>query len=136
MKFKIFILILVLLGLSFLTKVFLSDFFINKYEVHIMDKYFVLEVNGEYNLMERRENGYGLIVPSILSVYIKGEDIITSSNLDGSKFINSNYKSNNINSENKYYYKVRQFEVQEMSEQKFEDSKKEYILKWSPARAR
>jgi len=130
MKFKIFIIILSLLGCLFVVKVFLSDFFLNKHEVHIMDEYFVLEINGEYNLMHKEEHGYSLIVPSVLYVYIKQKEIIAVSSLSGNNFINNNYKDKFSTSKNKYYYKVKQYKVQEVSEEEFLKQKKMYRLAW------
>ncbi|WP_278352942.1 hypothetical protein [Chryseobacterium gleum] len=130
MKFKIFIIILSLLGCFFIAKVFLSDFFLNKHEVHIMDEYFVLEINGEYNLMHKEEHGYGLIIPSVLYVYIKQKEIIAVSSLSGNNFINNNYKRKSSASENRYYYEIRQYKVQEINKEKFLKQKKMYRLLW------
>ena len=62
MKFKILIIISILLVGIFFVRIFLSDFLINKNEVHIMGEYYVLEINGEYNLMRKEEHGYSLTV--------------------------------------------------------------------------
>jgi len=130
MKFKIFISIIVLLVSFFVIKIFLSDFFTNKNEAHIMDKYFVLEINGEYNLMHKEEHGYSLIVPSILSIYVKQNEIIAVSSLSGNNFINNNYKKKYSTSENKYYYDVKQYKVQEINKEEFLKQKKMYSLAW------
>ncbi|WP_439480643.1 hypothetical protein [Chryseobacterium aquaticum] len=129
MKLKILILTLVLLVCFFVLKIFLSDFFINKHEVHIMDKYFVVEINGEYNLMHKEEHGYSLIVPSVINVYVKQKDIIAISGLDGNKFIN--YKNKYSTSEDEYYYDVKEYKVQEVSEKEFLKRKETYRLAWS-----
>ncbi|MGV0979367.1 hypothetical protein [Empedobacter falsenii] len=115
---------------TFIVRIFLSDFFIDKHEVHIVDEYSVLEINGEYNLMHKEEQGYDLIVPSVLNVYIKQKEIIAESNLDGSKFINNNYKNKYSTPENIYYYDVKQYKVQEISKEEFLKQKKKYRLTW------
>ncbi len=131
MKFKILLLTLVIMALgTFIVRIFLSDFFIDKHEVHIVDEYSVLEINGEYNLMHKEEQGYDLIVPSVLNVYIKQKEIIAESNLDGSKFINNNYKNKYSTPENIYYYDVKQYKVQEISKEEFLKQKKKYRLTW------
>ncbi|SDG36754.1 hypothetical protein [Epilithonimonas hungarica] len=132
MKLKI-LLASALLGI-FVMIIFSLDFFLKEHEVHIVDKYSVLQINGEYNLMRNEDNGYGLIVPSVMSVYTKQKEIVTVSNFDGSKFINSNYKSKYFNVENKYYYYVKQHGVQEISEEEFLKLKETYNLIWDANR--
>lgn len=70
-------------------------------------------------------------MPSILSIYTKQGSIIAISNLDGSKFINTGYKSNYFSLENKYYYYVEQYTVQEIGKKKFSEIKGTYTLVWS-----
>ncbi|MCW1963203.1 hypothetical protein [Chryseobacterium viscerum] len=130
MKFKIFLVIIILLGAFFVIRIFLSDFFTNKHEVHLIDKYFVVEINGEYNLMHKEEHGYSLTVPSVLDVYIKQDEIIAISSLEGNKFINNNYKNQYLTHDNTYYYHVKQYKVQEVSEEQFLKQKKMYNLIW------
>ncbi len=127
MKFKILILLLIII-FFFLVKLFLSDFFYNKKEVHIVDKYVVLEVNGEYNLMNKEDHGYSLVVPSVSNVYTSQKEIIVVSNLEGNMFINYNYKSKYSTPENKYYYDIKQKKVQEISEEEFLKKIKNYNL--------
>ncbi|WPO90061.1 hypothetical protein [Chryseobacterium sp. HR92] len=130
MKFKIFVFILLLLGSFFIVKVFLLDFSLNKHEVHIIDKYFVVDINGEYNLMRKEEHGYSLIVSSVLDVYIKQDEIITISSLEGNKFINNNYKNKYSTPKNIHYYHVKQYKVQEVSKGQFLKQKEVYNLVW------
>lgn len=130
MKFKIFIVISILLVGVFFVKVFLSDFFISKNEVHIMDKYYVLEINGEYNLMHKEEHGYSLTIPSVLNVYIKSGEIIATSTLEGNKFINNNYKNQYSAYEGVYYYHVKRYKIQEINKEQFFKQKKMYSSVW------
>ncbi|MGG1923800.1 hypothetical protein [Chryseobacterium cucumeris] len=130
MKFKIFIVISILLVGVFFVKVFLSDFFISKNEVHIMDKYYVLEINGEYNLMHKEEHGYSLTIPSVLNVYIKSGEIIATSTLEGNKFINNNYKNQYSAYKGVYYYHVKRYKIQEINKEQFFKQKKMYSSVW------
>lgn len=132
MKFKISILILLLLGFFFVMKVFLSDFLMDNHKHHIIDKYFVMKINGDYNLMHKEEHGYSLIVPSVLNVYIKQKEIIVLSNLGGDNFINNDYKNKYTNRKKKYYYyyNFKEMKVKEISEEEFFKQIKNYKLAW------
>lgn len=130
MKFRVFVAISILLGAFFIVRIFLSDFLINKNEAHIIDKYYVLEINGEYNLMHKEEHGYSLTIPSILNVYIKQNEIVATSSLEGNKFINNNYKNQYSSSEGIYYYHVKQYKVQEVSKEQFFNQKEMYRSVW------
>jgi hypothetical protein len=130
MKFKILIVISILLVGIFFVRIFLSDFLINKNEVHIMGKYYVLEINGEYNLMHKEEHGYSLTVPSVLNVYIKQNEIVATSSLEGNKFINNNYKNQYSAPEGIYYYHIKQYKVQEVSKEQFFNQKEMYYSVW------
>lgn len=129
MKFKILLLIITLFGI-FITIVFLSDFFLDKKEVHVFNKYSVIEINGEYNLMHKENSGYSLVVPSVLSVYVNEGDIIAISNLDGSNFINTGYVSKYSTSRDKYFYDVTSGNVKEISRYEFLKLKEFYNLVW------
>lgn len=130
MKFKIVLLIFGLLGV-FITAVFLSDFFVDKNETPIFDKYSVMEVNGEYNLMYKEKHGYSFVVPSVLKVYSKESNMIAVSDLDGSYFINNNIKAITVLQMGEYFYCVGLYGVQEVSKNEFLNLKKSYNLIWS-----
>jgi hypothetical protein len=131
MKFRIVLLIFSLLGV-FITAVFLSDFLVDKNEAPIFDKYSVMQINGEYNLMCKEKQGYSLVVPSVLKVYSKEGNIIAVSDLDGSYFINNKYKSNYSSYSNReYFYCVSLYGIQEVSKNEFLNLKKSYNLVWS-----
>lgn len=131
MNFKrLLIFLLVLFGIFVIT-IFSLDFFIDKNEFHVVNGYSILEIYGDHNLMQKEENGYALIVPDVLNVYVKQNSIIAVSAVDGSLFINAEYKSRYFPKDHRYYYIVKQFGVQEISIVDFRKLIESYNLVWS-----
>ncbi|WP_288448046.1 hypothetical protein [uncultured Chryseobacterium sp.] len=130
MKIKILLLILTLLG-SFVIIIFFSDFFIDRKEVNIFDKYSIVQINGEYNLMHKEKYGYSLVVPNVSNVYTKEKEIIAISNLNGSNFINNNYQSKYSALDGMYFYCISSNNIKEISKNEFLKNQKFYKLMWN-----